>query len=319
MAHRNYLSKLKSNSQTQPVLGQVELTSENHYRQKIKKLTDRELLKSTKNLVTKEQKLLSILIFHLREIEDRKLYSDLKYPSLYEYCIYELKYSEAQAYRRISAMRLTKEVPILSKKISDGSISLTNINLVSSFLRDNKTSTEDKKQLIELASNKTKRECEQELTKLRLAKGIPEKPRRTIIKPDTSQTVRVNVSLKHDTVTKIHKIKSYYAHKKLEIPDVIDKMADAMIVQYDKNIQPKRRPRVTEPAGRFIPKNLKAKVIRRDNGVCQLCGSIYALEIDHIVPYAKGGKTELSNLRLLCRNCNLRAGIKEFGKEKMKR
>jgi 5-methylcytosine-specific restriction endonuclease McrA len=96
-------------------------------------------------------------------------------------------------------------------------------------------------------------------------------------------------------------------------------MADSLIHQHQESLRPKRKARVTVPLGRNIPKVLRAQVIERANGVCELCGSIYALEIDHIMPYAKGGKTELDNLRLLCKNCNLRAGIKEFGKEKMRR
>jgi 5-methylcytosine-specific restriction endonuclease McrA len=41
------------------------------------------------------------------------------------------------------------------------------------------------------------------------------------------------------------------------------------------------------------------------------------LQIDHIVPFAKGGKTEASNLRTLCRAHNLLMAELEFGREKV--
>ena len=40
---------------------------------------------------------------------------------------------------------------------------------------------------------------------------------------------------------------------------------------------------------------------------CRECGATkeeIRLEIDHIIPWSKGGKTELENLQTLCRNCN---------------
>ena len=60
---------------------------------------------------------------------------------------------------------------------------------------------------------------------------------------------------------------------------------------------------------RYIPVAVKQEVWRRDQGRCSYvdphsgrrCGSRYRLEIDHIVPFALGGPTELPNLRVRCR------------------
>ena len=53
---------------------------------------------------------------------------------------------------------------------------------------------------------------------------------------------------------------------------------------------------------------LRYEVMKRDNFRCVLCGASakdgVKLEVDHIKPVSKGGKTELSNLRTLCKNCN---------------
>jgi 5-methylcytosine-specific restriction endonuclease McrA len=53
-----------------------------------------------------------------------------------------------------------------------------------------------------------------------------------------------------------------------------------------------------------IPETLRRAVFLRDK-VCRLCGCDpgWNHRIDHIVAYADGGPTIMSNLRLLCRPC----------------
>ncbi|MCM1180947.1 MAG: HNH endonuclease [Clostridium sp.] len=56
--------------------------------------------------------------------------------------------------------------------------------------------------------------------------------------------------------------------------------------------------------------DLREAIKKRDNYTCCLCGnSVYnepnlLLEVDHIVPISKGGKTEAGNLQTLCWRCN---------------
>jgi len=57
-------------------------------------------------------------------------------------------------------------------------------------------------------------------------------------------------------------------------------------------------------ANRRVPDSLRAAVLVRDGGRCRRCRRAVNLEMDHIVPVSKGGKTEESNLQVLCRRCN---------------
>jgi hypothetical protein len=59
-----------------------------------------------------------------------------------------------------------------------------------------------------------------------------------------------------------------------------------------------------------ISEELRDKIYKKCNFKCVECGSTEDLEIDHIVPFSLGGRTELENLQLLCKKCNLKKGKK---------
>lgn len=59
--------------------------------------------------------------------------------------------------------------------------------------------------------------------------------------------------------------------------------------------------------GRYIPFQMKMRVVRRDNYTCQHCGKNLKddeVEFDHIIPVARGGSAEEHNIRLTCFDCN---------------
>jgi len=62
---------------------------------------------------------------------------------------------------------------------------------------------------------------------------------------------------------------------------------------------------------RQIPREVILAVIKRDGYFCRLCRkNLTETEIvfDHIIPFSKGGPTDVNNLRILCAECNQKRG-----------
>ncbi len=78
----------------------------------------------------------------------------------------------------------------------------------------------------------------------------------------------------------------------------------------------------TPRRSRYIPSSLRERLLERASYQCEYrglegvrCTERTGLEIDHIEPYAKGGTTGETNLRVLCRGHNLFLAVEEFGEE----
>ncbi len=81
----------------------------------------------------------------------------------------------------------------------------------------------------------------------------------------------------------------------------LDLSAFADFVDFTAMEKPSWQDRV---AKRRVPDSMRAAVLVRDGGRCRRCRRSIKLEMDHIIPVSKGGKTEESNLQILCRRCN---------------
>ncbi len=85
--------------------------------------------------------------------------------------------------------------------------------------------------------------------------------------------------------------------------DAVDLTAFADFVAF---AQAEQRTYEDRLAKRRISDSVRAMVLLRDGARCRRCRTAVHLEVDHIIPVSKGGKTEESNLQTLCRRCNRR-------------
>ena len=64
----------------------------------------------------------------------------------------------------------------------------------------------------------------------------------------------------------------------------------------------------------IINDNIRYEVLKRDGFRCRICGATaqdgVRLEVDHIIPVSKGGKSIMENLQTLCERCNKGKGNK---------
>ena len=307
----------------------------------LKNLDDKTLLLEIEKLCKEERQILTVILHHLREIERRKLYASLKYSSLFEYAVKELGHSEDQAYRRISAMKILREIPEIEEKINSGELQLSHLGMANTFFNKEKQyaqkefSKNEKLEFLDKLSNKTAKDAEKIILShcTYPAQFRPERER--II---SEEMVEINFVAKNQLKEKIYKLKCLLAHKSphLSTAELIDQLCDLGLEKWGKGayaalIKNNFHAQVQSSADTHSPQNemrtsqnqstswesLKKIIWRRDKGQCQNCGSSYALEVDHILPKAKGGEDTINNLRLLCRSCNQRAAIQHFGLNKM--
>ena len=133
-------------------------------------------------------------------------------------------------------------------------------------------------------SPETGREIEKEIVK------------ENILYPVTELTLACNVVYTSPGGRNSYSRVSYFGAE--ETRKILDSVADQ---QHRKESAEYQRSKMTP--------TLRYRVMQRDGFRCVLCGRSakdnVQLHVDHICPVSKGGKTELSNLRTLCQDCNL--------------
>jgi len=114
-----------------------------------------------------------------------------------------------------------------------------------------------------------------------------------------------------------------------DLAAVFDRALDALIERLEKRrfgLNAARRSRRESSNARYIPAQIRHAVWQRDEGQCTFvsdtghhCIERYLLELDHIIPVARGGQPTVENLRLRCRAHNQYEAERKFGVEFMRR
>ncbi len=97
-------------------------------------LPNHELLKRTHVLVQRGRAVEAELLGHLGEVDARRLYLEQARSSMFVYCVRELHFSEAAAYKRIRAARAARRHPALLPALRRGELHVTAVSLLASQL-----------------------------------------------------------------------------------------------------------------------------------------------------------------------------------------
>ena len=140
---------------------------------KLSHLSDQSLLRELRSLVSQDRATTAMLVAHVGEVDSRRLYAPGGYPSMHEYCVRELHFSEDMAYKRIQVARLARQFPGIHAMLADGRLHLSAVLTLSAHL------TQDNAQeLLDAAAHRTRAGIEQ-----LLAERFPQPDLPTLIAP----------------------------------------------------------------------------------------------------------------------------------------
>jgi hypothetical protein len=181
------------------------------------------LLDQTNYIAEHEHEVTILALRHLREVDVRRLYADLNYSSMYAFCIKHLKYSESKTLSRLASARLMTELPEIEKQIENGSLNITNLWKVQSFVRAEKSaqhelSKNEKLGLMAECENKSTRQLAKELIqKSHQPALLAEKFQMTsVVLNDDSLSVeysKFEALLDPETQALLQEFKNLYAHE----------------------------------------------------------------------------------------------------------
>lgn len=174
----------------------------------LKLLSKDQLVQNLKNLVSDERRITTEILHYLKEVEAQRIFDELGYKSMYYFIKDHLGYSEGQAYRRLNALKVLKEIPEVSKKIESGELLVSVIADAQNVFKDANLTLDEKKAVLEKLENKSTREAEKELFKIK----PPVKAKETI-KRIGFEEFEVKIIITEELKAKLDELNAFYSHK----------------------------------------------------------------------------------------------------------
>ena len=179
----------------------------------LKYISDDELLFRTETLVQTERKIMHLVLTHILEIMDRRLYADLGFDSMYTMMTKKYGYSEPSALRRIDAAKLLKKVPDVAERLKAGTLNLSQAVLLQKCLESEAKKGElvseiKTQEILEKLENCNSFESRQVLAKeFDLPLKIQE-----IVRPQKDESVRLEMTFTKEQFDELKKAKSLLSH-----------------------------------------------------------------------------------------------------------
>ncbi len=148
--------------------------------------------------------------------------------------------------------------------------------------------------------------------------------------PKTASLTRLHITVSRGFLKKLEDARAAlsHSHPGASGDEVLEAGLDLLLERHAKRRGLVEKPRKTPPPakGDCIPAHVKRAVWLRDGGRCQwkldsggICGSTHKVQLDHLVPRARGGPPTVANLRCLCRVHNDLAARQVYGDAWMER
>lgn len=298
----------------------------------LKSLSNSQLHQETLKAAAFEKSATLTLLEHLAEVDQRRLYSELGYQSLWEYTHQALHYSESQSSERVSAMRLMVKVPEIKTELEQGGLNLTAVSKLAYHVKREKLPAKDTVDLLAEIKNQPIKQVERIL-----AKESTQPARPDLVKVITSETTRISIEVDLKFIELLNRAKELKGDLSLS-PQEVFKLS---LQEYVKKREVKKTSQPTPRAAslhsnevtsdiqvkrsRYISTSVKTQVRLRSQDRCEYvdpqsnrrCTGKAGLQFDHTHPFALGGENTIENIRHLCANHNYYAALQIFGEEKI--
>ena len=192
----------------------------------LKSLSDSQLLNSLQKLNDKEHEATLQILLYLIEVENRRLYAEEGYSSMFSFCTGYLKYSEGAAHRRIQSARAVKQFPLAYSLLESRYINLCTLSVVSTVL-----TRENNAELLQAISNKSRREVEalvstfkpqgttprETIKPVSFRKPAPENAKKTTSGPARKTPLQVTESSTFAGESKLNQPKTFEVEQKFKL------------------------------------------------------------------------------------------------------
>src|SRR6185369_1227980 len=127
-----------------------------HYEYGLKSLADEQLLSGLARIVQRRNEITAEFLAYLAELDERQLFLDLGFSSLFEYCTVKLGLCESTAGRHIAAARVCRSHPQVFEMVASGALHASALSLLKKHLTG-----ENAAELFELCSRRSARRVEE--------------------------------------------------------------------------------------------------------------------------------------------------------------
>jgi hypothetical protein len=151
---------------------------------RLESLSDDALLARLAEVVTRNRRAEAELVWHLAEVDRRKLYRREACPSMHVYATARLHLSDAEAYLRIAVARISRRFPVILSMLAAGKLHMSAIAMLGPHLR-----AETAEAVLTRAIHRSRREIELLIAELAPRPDVPSRMRRLPADPPPRPTV----------------------------------------------------------------------------------------------------------------------------------
>ncbi len=281
------------------------------------------LLAKAKELARRYRESVAELVAVIAEIDRRKAYTEASRFSTFEFCVKDLGLSEDDAFKMIRSARAATDRPEVLSFLAEGSLTARTVALLAPDKRE-----PDFVELLDRARGRTVNEVERIMAERRPEPAIADRVRAlgTPAPAGSHEPMLYSFQFSADQELKrlLGRLRDVLSHKypKGRFEDILkEALRDYLGRHAPLLTKPIDEGPIKNPRARRAAPSIRDQVWKRDGGRCTFvnaegkrCEATRWLEVDHVKPWAFGGRSDdPANLRLLCRAHNQAEARRLFG------